>query len=495
MFSPAKSLSITSMRLKTAALFLSAILLATLAGLYISFEKTNDLLNYESQELFNSGESIRVAQSIRTNLLERNRDAFLKQLKGEPYPKGPVDKFRIEIENFLTQAEKFVNDEEEQEILNTVRSDVSTYFAKRESLKSSAASSVKDYTLLSQYVDRAMASIEKLVDINQVQMNELTQEISKQNAEAKKLASLFLGLGAFLILAVIISIFRFVTRPLSDIAEVITRYSCGEAAARTHAQGLDEIQKVGQNFNTMAEALETRRQDQLRFIASIAHDLRNPLNSMSMASEIITQTVQGKSTDFAQIIFRQVKNLDRLVGDLLDTTRIESGQLSLKPIAHDLRKIIQEAIELHQTGLEIHTLRFECPESPNFYICDGARVAQVMNNLLSNAIKYSPSGGDIKIQLSETADGIAISVHDQGMGIEPSDLESIFKPFHRSKATKTTIPGIGLGLSASRKIIQAHGGQLSVESRPGQGSTFTIHLPKAQAAQKRAIGLPKSFLL
>jgi anti-sigma regulatory factor (Ser/Thr protein kinase) len=113
-----------------------------------------------------------------------------------------------------------------------------------------------------------------------------------------------------------------------------------------------------------------------------------------------------------------------------------------------------------------------------------AKMIQVLTNLISNALKYSPSGGTVAVRAWDQNEQLCIAVTDQGIGIDKDDLRNIFKPFHRTKETRNTIPGIGLGLSASQRIIQAHGGQLSVQSERGSGSTFTILMPNRLDCQQ-----------
>jgi signal transduction histidine kinase len=267
-------------------------------------------------------------------------------------------------------------------------------------------------------------------------------------------------------------------RPLKSISHAITQFTNGNLKARAKVKGLKEIQQISSNFNLMSEHLEEKRQDQLQFIASIAHDLRNPLNSMSMASELLVSQSEKQNQELSKIIFRQVKTLDRLVTDLLDTTRIEAGKLDIKTSEQDICALIKDLIGLHQTDSDLHGLTIELPEKALPCKCDIGRLSQVMNNLISNAIKYSPRGGTILIKAWQDGSEIHITVSDQGIGIDKEDLESIFKPFHRSKLTKSTIPGIGLGLSTSRRIVAAHGGKLWAESIPGKGSTFHVTLPR-----------------
>lgn len=142
-----------------------------------------------------------------------------------------------------------------------------------------------------------------------------------------------------------------------------------------------------------------------------------------------------------------------------------------------MNSLIMDSARLHQTGPDLHRLNVDLPAAALLCQCDGGRISRVLNNLLSNAIKYSPNGGGVTVRAHLAEAGILVSVSDQGIGIAPQDLNDIFKPFNRTEVTRSTIPGIGLGLSASRRIIEAHGGKLWVESELGSGSCFYLSLP------------------
>jgi two-component system phosphate regulon sensor histidine kinase PhoR len=136
---------------------------------------------------------------------------------------------------------------------------------------------------------------------------------------------------------------------------------------------------------------------------------------------------------------------------------------------------------LHKTTSKIHKIILNLSEEKIPVRCDTGRILQVLNNLLSNTIKYSPTGGEVRIEAKRLDGNVQISVCDQGIGVAEIDLSGIFKPFQRSSATIGTIPGIGLGLSVSRHIVEAHGGTLTVNSQIGEGSTFTVKLPAIPA--------------
>jgi signal transduction histidine kinase len=198
-------------------------------------------------------------------------------------------------------------------------------------------------------------------------------------------------------------------------------------------QGVEELQEVAREFNAMALRLE-----------------------------------------------RQSVRLDRLVEDLLDTARIEAGRMELKAAPVELGVLVREACELHRTVSPVHTLEVALPPGPLQVECDAHRISQVLHNLLSNALKYSPAGGTVRVRVRVQQAQAVVEVEDPGLGIAPEELPLLFQPFRRTSATRQSIPGVGLGLWVSRRIIEAHGGRLEVESTPGTGSLFRLQLPLQQ---------------
>ena len=170
--------------------------------------------------------------------------------------------------------------------------------------------------------------------------------------------------------------------------------------------------------------------------------------------------------------------------------RVEAGQLALHVAPHDLGQLVREAVELHRDVSEQHTLQLQLPPSPLSAAVDAVRVSQVLNNLLSNALKYSPGGGVVQVRLERAEGEARVSVQDGGVGIPPEEHASIFEPFRRARASREHIPGVGLGLSVARRIALAHGGRISLASAPGEGSTFTLHLPLAAQPAATAAHAP-----
>jgi len=255
----------------------------------------------------------------------------------------------------------------------------------------------------------------------------------------------------------------------------------------------DELGRLAGSLNIMLEALRRQRTTQLGFLAAVAHDLRNPLGAMRLSTEMLLQATGLPPEPILRkslaLIHRQIERLGRMADDLLDATSIEAGELKLTPRACDLAAVARDVIELYAGTSSRHELRLSVPAEPVVVVCDATRVAQVLENLVSNAIKYSPAGGAVDVTIAAGAEEVVISVGDTGPGIEPGMLEAIFEPFRRVSPSKDVLPGVGLGLSICRRIVVAHGGRIDVVSKPGQGTTFQVHLPRQVAAAPRETAL------
>jgi signal transduction histidine kinase len=230
----------------------------------------------------------------------------------------------------------------------------------------------------------------------------------------------------------------------------------------------------------MADELERYRARQLIFVTSVAHDLRNPLAAMKAAVEASAatgSTISPSHPKVMALLSRQIDVLARMISDLLDDARIEAGDFTLKLAQHDARELVRDAVALFSQVAPLHELVASVPAAPLPLQCDSARMSQIINNLLSNAIKYSPSGGRVEIRATARATGIVIEVSDQGIGIPENEHQAIFEPFRRGRAVSGTIHGVGIGLSVARRLVEAHGGTISVRSAVGAGSTFVLWFP------------------
>ena len=218
------------------------------------------------------------------------------------------------------------------------------------------------------------------------------------------------------------------------------------------------------------------------FIATVSHELRTPLTPLkgllhSLAEGLIEDSPETRR-EYHAIMLRQADRLERLINDLLDASRIEAGGLRLQSQPLELVAALEHEIGEVKALANDHEVRFERPDDPVWIKADRFRLSQIVSNLLANAFKYSPRGSPVTVELAEDPDGAIIAVHDEGEGIPLVDQERVFERFYRSGTALTSAKGgVGLGLYIARQLTEAMGGTLTLRSRPGGGSTFSLFLP------------------
>lgn len=216
------------------------------------------------------------------------------------------------------------------------------------------------------------------------------------------------------------------------------------------------------------------------FISTAAHELRTPLTVVLGFSELLEQdtSLAPKHREYLEIIVEKAWILQRLIDDLLDLGRVESGNLvHLEKERCDLRSVLTRVLGDFRMTCSNHRFESFPPEHAVELLADPLRLAQVMENLLGNAVKFSPPGSLIRVTCEIRHETVQVTVEDEGMGMSPEETERVFEKFYRVDASSTGKPGLGLGLSLVRNIIEAHGGEIRVESAPGQGTRIVFSLP------------------
>ena len=235
-----------------------------------------------------------------------------------------------------------------------------------------------------------------------------------------------------------------------------------------------------------------RRLERMRseFVANVSHELRTPITAVKGFSETLLDGAMNDpelTKQFLQIIHDESERLKRLVDDLLELSKIESGHAVFKHVQTDLVQLIERTVAKyrHQAETAGLTLSTELPERPVEFEGDVDRVAQVLINLVGNAIAYTPAGGEVAVSVEETEKHAVMVVRDTGIGIPKEDLPRLFERFYRvDKARARRSGGTGLGLAIVKHIVEGHGGKVNVESKVGDGSTFRVYLPWKQASSK-----------
>jgi signal transduction histidine kinase len=295
---------------------------------------------------------------------------------------------------------------------------------------------------------------------------------------------------------------NFLASPFKELHSRLTHltWQAEQVARGDYSQRVDFMGEFSRAFNFMVEALERKEQllrekigeleelnrQKNEFVGIAAHDLRSPLAVIEMYSAFLlgepAQRLPERERQFLQVIALQSRFMLNLINDLLDVTRIESGNLDLRPESGDFREFVQrvaglQAVLAERRGIEVFVAG---DEAPCVAVFDPPRMEQVLNNLIGNAVKFSAGGTRVVVRVECTPGGVRTSVADQGPGIPAEELETIFKEFHRGTAKPVAGErSTGLGLAIARRIVEAHGGTIGVESRVGKGSTFFFTLPSA----------------
>ncbi len=213
-------------------------------------------------------------------------------------------------------------------------------------------------------------------------------------------------------------------------------------------------------------------------ISIVAHDLRNFLNTIALASELCT--ARGETNgDPPWIIRRAVASSKRLISDLLDAAQIASGQLAVAPEVLEVGRVVDEVCALFQPQARAKSMTLRCrvADGTGRIRADRHRLVQILSNLVGNAVKFTPEGGQVTVVAERSGDGVTLTVEDTGRGVDAEDLGRIFEPFWQARRVRRG--GVGLGLPVTRGLVDAHGGRIWAESRPGLGSRFCVWLPES----------------
>jgi len=263
------------------------------------------------------------------------------------------------------------------------------------------------------------------------------------------------------------------------------------AIADVAAQAMKRAELFEAERSTRAEA-EAAMRAQDEFLSIASHELRTPVAAVKATAQLAQRSLQRGTLEIPRLerhlqgIRRAADRLASLVEDLLDVSRLRTGQLELRRQVIELMPLVDEVVERYQIQLEDqheYALRIDLPTQPILADVDPSRMEQVLDNFLSNAVKYSPNGGEICVSVEVDPLGFKLTVTDQGIGLPAGHLESIFEPFGRApNAAIQQIPGLGLGLSICRQLIEAHGGRAWAASAGEQrGATVGLWLPHPRA--------------
>jgi signal transduction histidine kinase len=270
--------------------------------------------------------------------------------------------------------------------------------------------------------------------------------------------------------------------PLADVMSAAESLAGGNFAVRVEEKGDREFVKLAKSFNNMAEELERADTQRRNLTADVAHELRTPLHILQGNLEGALDGVYQASPEYFRSMLEETKLLQRLIEDLGTLSMAEAGTLDFHVQELKLKELLEGvaasfAGQAEERGVE---LKLDYPDQLDELSLEGdwGRLDQVFGNLVVNALRFTVEGGEIKVGVEKIDQVVLISVQDSGEGIPPEDLPYVFDRFWKGDRSRTRASGgSGLGLAIARQFVQAHGGEIRVESKLGEGTTFLVELP------------------
>lgn len=298
---------------------------------------------------------------------------------------------------------------------------------------------------------------------------------------------------AAVVLSAIVAFFlaRYLLAPIERMGAALR--AIGRGALETRLRGIrsrDEMQDLAHEINQMARRLHEADGLRAEFVSFASHELRNPLTAIKGFIETLQMADASPSerAEIYAIVRGECERLLRMTDELLQTSRVEAGRpIALRRQTFDLRRLAEKVTAIMRTHTDTHELVVIAPAAPVQIEADPDKCEQVLINLLSNAIKYAPDGGRIETWVTDGGKTVELAVRDRGLGMSREQAERVFDKFYRigdGPRLPAEAAGTGLGLYLTRALVNAHGGSIRVESAPGEGSTFTVTLPRRAPAEE-----------
>jgi signal transduction histidine kinase len=267
--------------------------------------------------------------------------------------------------------------------------------------------------------------------------------------------------------------------PLDELLNASKRLAEGDYSVRVDERGPSEVRALTQAFNLMSEKLKVNDTQRRTMLADISHELRSPITIMQGNLEGMIDGVYAAEQTRLKSLYDETRILSRLVDDLRTLALAESGSLQLKREPTDMGLLMRDVVSAFSSQAKEKGIEFTFEiENVDPVEIDATRIHEVVANLLSNALRFTPGGGEIVVGVAEspfgTVGGVTVFVQDSGYGVNPDDLSRIFDRFYKSSDSG----GMGLGLSISKYLVEAHGGNIWAKSEKGQGTRISFMLPR-----------------
>lgn len=308
------------------------------------------------------------------------------------------------------------------------------------------------------------------------------------SSELRSILAVYLLCGAVVMLLAFVVLYfitRQITRPLNQMAVAARSYAKGDFSRRITVTPDEELGALAATFNQMADSLDRLESMRREFIADVSHELRTPMTTISGFIDGILDGIipPEQEQKYLLLVSDEVKRLSRMVNNLLDVARIQSGEITYKMLPFDLKEVVHRVVlsmedRIREAEVE---LQLNLPEGSVYAEGDRDAIYRVVYNLVDNAVKFTPNQGQITISLQQQEKEFSLSVRNSGQGIPQEEAGRIFERFYKTdKSRSVNRRGVGLGLYMVKSIIDAHGQKIYLKSREGEFAEFTFTLKEAE---------------
>ena len=272
-------------------------------------------------------------------------------------------------------------------------------------------------------------------------------------------------------------------RPLRQINEAVMAFAGGDFEKRVNVRGSDEMAQLAESFNKMARELDNLDQSRKSFVANVSHELRSPMTCIhGYVQGMLDGTISDEERPrYLQIVLSETQRLTRLVSELLDLSRIESGKMPMEIGVFDINELILSVLFKYEQKIEDKQIEVDISfrEQPCHVSADNARMTQVVTNLIDNAVKFTREGGQLALRTRVDGNVVRVTIKNEGTGIPAEDIPFIFDRFYKVDKAHTSGMGTGLGLSIVKKIVEQHGQSITASSS-GSMTSFVFTLEKGE---------------
>ncbi len=432
-------------------------------------------LHAQTEKIYKDSQSLQVNHQLEADALAAERLALLD--------KNQNDTRRLAQRNeVIADGQKtllILNDLSQDAIERPMAAEIARRFeALTSGLQNPATHEAQQQLLL----DDLLKTLGKHRTLQRQQMAQTKEASARLDRLTDNWVIALLLISSLILLMGVAELWQRIFKPALELETAARAFGGGNLKARAIVRRPDEMGRLNETFNAMAQALSDREKERLHFVATVAHDLKNPLVVICGAAHLLENKSEVLPPEerlrWTKSIARNAHQMENLIGDLTDSVQNETGQLNLHCAPFDLAVLTREVMQDQAASVQTHALRWTA-ENRCLINADKRRIERVLMNLVSNAIKYSPAGREVWVSVTTTNNHALLEVRDEGAGIAPDELKTLFRPFARLERTKSMAQGTGLGLSSVKKIVEAHGGTIEVESQVEKGTTVRVKLPLA----------------